>query len=489
MVIVNANEPDLGLKDPTLLPRASFIDNAAHTTERSEPLEVLNPSDASLVVTIAQTTPKAVQRAIDSATLAQIEWRDTHIDYRIQLLQKWVQLMREARQDLARVITLENGKPYVQGLGEVDYAAGFFDWNAQHILHASNTSTVDLSATSRSIVTKSAIGVVLAITPWNFPLAMLARKVSAAVAAGRSVIAKPSEFTPLAALMLAELGRRAGAPRGLLNVLVTEQAEQTVDQILSAPSVQMLSFTGSTHIGKIVGKSAAQRVLRVGLELGGHAPFIVFEDADLDKAAAGLLKNKLRNSGQSCVCANRIFVHEDVHDRFTDLLQERLQGVKVGDGFGDVDIGPLIGSKSIQKIRAQLEDAKHGGAKCRIGGTINGNFCEATLLTEVTDDMLIAGEETFGPVIGVLKFSSESEVWDRANKTQAGLAAYLYTRDMGRLMRGLRELQYGMVGLNDVTLSAASTSFGGLRESGLGREGGHDSLEDYLSTKFAVLSF
>lgn len=489
VVDVISTQNDLGLSDPTLLPKASFINNACTSQTTQAPLKVFNPSNNRLLTTLPCASQTDIQSAIRTSTIAQKSWRQTNIPHRLSLLRKWVDLLRESRHDLARVITLENGKPYNQALGEVEYAAGFFDWNLQPSLHAAHTSTVDESYNSRTIITKSAIGVVLAITPWNFPLAMLARKVAPAVAAGCAIIAKPSELTPLAALMLAEIGKRAGMPAGLLNVVITDQAKEAVGAILDAESVQMMSFTGSTRVGKLVAERAAKRVLRTGLELGGHAPFIVFEDADIDQAINGLLKNKLRNSGQSCVCTNRVFVQNGAYKRFNEALAAKLRAMKVGDGFSDADVGPLIGSQSTEKIGKQIEDAKEKGAICEVGGKIEGNFCDVTLLTEVTDDMLIAQEETFGPVLGVLKFEKEAEVWMRANKTQAGLAAYVYTKDVGRIMTALRELEYGMIGLNDVTLSAAATSFGGLRESGLGREGGHDSLEDYLSTKFAILKF
>lgn len=490
--IVSNSVPKSGhihLKSPSLLPTASYINNEVRFSPDSQDLQVLNPSSGAVIATLKQATTREIHAAIDAATTAQIKWRDTDIDQRITLLNTWVQHLRAARDDIAHVITCENGKPYSQALDEVEYAAGYFDWNAQHILHTINTSTSNQSGVLRTILSKSAIGVALAITPWNFPLAMLARKVAPAVAAGCAVIAKPSEVTPLSALLLAELGRLSGAPNGLFNVLVSDESKQVVDTVLDANCVQMVSFTGSTKVGKLIAERAARRVLRVSLELGGNAPFVVFEDADIESAIEGLLKNKLRNSGQSCVSANRVFVQNTIYDAFIDKLSERLSAVKVGDGFEDMDLGPLIGSASIDKIRGQIANAQQHGAKCIAGGETSGNFCDATLLTEVNDDMLVAREEIFGPVIGVLRFEDEQEVWTRANMTQAGLAAYVYTQDIGKSMRAIRELEYGMIGINDVTLSTPSTAFGGLRESGVGKEGGEESLHDYISSKFARVRF
>ncbi|CAN8065536.1 unnamed protein product [Agarophyton chilense] len=481
--------PTLELKDPTLLPAASFINNSQAPVRTSQDLRVCNPFNNAIVSRVTQASNSDVAYAIETADLAQKEWRKSSVEIRSLLLRKWHQLIKDAREDLAYIIALENGKPLLEALAEVDYSASFFLWNSQEALHSLYTSALQ-TPESQIQVTHQPIGTVLAVTPWNFPLAMLARKLAPAIAAGCSVIAKPSEETPLSALALAELGRRAGLPAGLCNVLVTSESELVVDQILNANCIRMVTFTGSTVVGKSIAAKAAQRVLRVALELGGNAPYVVFDDADIKEAIDGLLQNKFRASGQTCISANRVFVQDGIYDKFIEGARRSFQELVVGNGLDDgVQVGPLISQKALKKVETQIDDATTRGARVVMGGEPDGNLLPVTLLADVTDDMECAKAETFGPVVPVLAFQSEEEVWERANLGDAGLAAYVYTKDLGRAMRGIRELNYGMIGVNSISIGAASTSFGGTRESGLGREGGLSSVHEFVESKYSMIKF
>ncbi|KAI0557580.1 succinic semialdehyde dehydrogenase [Gracilaria domingensis] len=481
--------PTLELRDPTLLPAASFINNIQAPIRTSHDLRVRNPFNNAIVSRVTQASNSDVLQAIETAEAAQSSWRNSSVQERSLLLRTWYQLIVDSRDDLAHIITLENGKPLSEARAEVDYSASFFLWNSQEALHSFHTSATQTTSCQIQ-VTQEPVGTVLAITPWNFPLAMLSRKLAPAVAAGCSVIAKPSEETPLSALALAELGRRAGAPAGLCNVLVTAESELVVDEVLRANCVRMVTFTGSTAVGKLIAAKAAQRVLRVALELGGNAPFVIFDDADLDAAVKGLLKNKFRASGQTCISANRIFVQEEIYDEFVQKARGSFEELIVGNGLDeDVQVGPMISQKAMHKVERQIDDATAKGARVVLGGEPNGNLLPVTLLADVTDAMECAHTETFGPMVPVMAFQSEEEVWERANQGDAGLAAYVYTSDLGRAMRGVRALKYGMVGVNDTAISAPSTTFGGMRESGIGREGGLSSLHEFLETKFSMINF
>lgn len=479
--------PTLELNDPTLLPGASFINNAPAPIRTSHDLKVHNPFNNAIVSRVTQASSTDVSHAIECANKAQRKWRNSSLQQRSSLLRKWHQLIKEARDDLARILTLENGKPLSEAHAEIDYSASFFLWNSQEALHSTSTSVVQ-TETCQAQVIHEPIGTVLAITPWNFPMAMLARKIAPAIAAGCAVIAKPASETPLSALALAEIGNRAGAPPGLFNVVVTNQNEEVVDQVMKADCIRMVTFTGSTVVGRSIAAKAAKRVLRTALELGGNAPFIVFDDADVKAAVDGLLKNKFRCSGQTCISANRVYVQDGIHDVFVTSAKESMERLVIGNGLDDgVQIGPLISQDAVKKVETHVNQALERGATRLLGGQPDGNLYPATLLIDVTDEMECSKAETFGPVVPVLKFTAESEAWERANQGEAGLAAYLYTTNLGCAMRGVRELKYGMVGVNSTSLSSPSTSFGGMRQSGIGREGGQLSLHEFSETKFSLL--
>lgn len=481
--------PTLELNDPTLLPRASFINNATSPIRTSQDLKVYNPFNNAIVSRVTQASSTDISYAVECADTSQRKWRNSTLQQRSLLLQKWHDLIKEFRDDLARILTLENGKPLPEAHAEVDYSASFFLWNSQEALHYTSTSVVQ-TGMRQTQVSNEPIGTVLAITPWNFPMAMLARKIAPAIAAGCAVIAKPATETPLSALALAEIGRRAGAPAGLFNVLVTTQNEEVVDQVMKAECIRMVTFTGSTVVGRSIAAKAAERVLRTALELGGNAPFIVFDDADVKAAVDGLLMNKFRCSGQTCISANRVYVQDGIHDAFVASAEQAMKKLVIGNGLEDgVQIGPLISQDAVKKVEMHVNQALESGATRLLGGLPDGNLYPVTLLIDVTDDMECSKAETFGPVVPVLKFTEDSEVWERANQGEAGLAAYLYTSDLRRAMTGIRELKYGMVGVNSTSLSSPSTSFGGMRQSGIGREGGQLSLQEFSETKFSLLHF
>lgn len=423
---------------------------------------------------------------------------------RVNILHRWYELLLSHKTDLARLVTLENGKPLPEAEKEVLYAASYIDWHAGGLGRGEGSWCSRREDDMLSMTLLEPVGVCVLITPWNFPIAMMARKAAAAIAVGCSVIAKPAELTPLSALAVAELGKRAGLPGGVLNVLVTNRAGEVVERMLKERCVRAVSFTGSTKVGKLIARMAAERVLKCGLELGGHAPFIVFDDADLETAIEELVKNKFRVAGQTCITANRVFVQNGVRKEFCDKVKEKMAELKMGDGMEQgVDYGPLINEGAVEKVRRHVDDAVKKGARVLLGGEEGsmktgvengvdggGYFYGGTILDEVRDEMVMAQEETFGPVVGVMGFDTEEEVIERANGgTEMGLAAYVYTKDLGRANRAVRELEYGMVGVNTVAISDPSTSFGGMKESGIGREGGNEGLETFTQVKFGLTKF
>jgi len=410
------------------------------------------------------------------------------------VLMKWFALLHQHADDLARIMTAEQGKPLAEAKSEVGYGASFLEWFAEEARRVYGETIPTTDNNKRYLVIKQPIGVCAAITPWNFPIAMITRKVAPALAAGCPVIIKPAEQTPLSALALAELAQRAGMPAGVLNIL-TADAENSIaiGKVLCASDVvRHLSFTGSTEVGRILAKQCAPTIKKLGLELGGNAPFIVFDDADLDSAVEGAMISKYRNAGQTCVCANRLYAQDGIYDAFVAKLAEKAAAIKVGNGFeAGVNQGPMIDAMAISKVEAHVADALAKGATLVVGGTrapgMSERFYTPTVLANVTSDMLCAREETFGPVAPVFRFKTEAEVIELANATEFGLASYFYSRDVGRIFRVGEALEYGMVGINTGLISTAEVPFGGVKQSGLGREGAHHGMDDYVEIKYLCL--
>ncbi|AXL49128.1 NAD-dependent succinate-semialdehyde dehydrogenase [Paraburkholderia caffeinilytica] len=427
------------------------------------------------------------RRAIDTANAAWPAWRAATAKHRATILRKWHDLMLENADDLAKILTTEQGKPLAEAKGEILYAASFLEWFAEEGKRVNGDTIPTPAGDKRIVVTKEPIGVCAAITPWNFPAAMITRKVGPALAAGCPIIVKPAEATPLSALALAVLAERAGVPRGVFNV-VTGEPKAIGAEMTGNPIVRKLSFTGSTPVGRLLMAQCAPTVKKVSLELGGNAPFIVFEDADLDAAVAGAIASKYRNSGQTCVCTNRFYVHDKVYDAFAEKLRIAVEQLKVGRGTEDgVTQGPLINEAAVLKVESHIEDALAKGARIVTGGkrhALGHGFFEPTVLADVTPAMKVARDETFGPLAPLFRFSSDEEVIRLANDTEFGLASYFYSRDIGRVWRVAEALEYGMVGINTGLISNEVAPFGGVKQSGLGREGSHYGIDDYVVIKY-----
>jgi len=435
-------------------------------------------------------TPETLD-AIAAADKASPAWRAKTAKERHAVLMKWFSLIVANADDLARILTAEQGKPLSEARGEVVYGASFIEWFAEEAKRVYGETIPTTDNGKRYIILKQAVGVCAAITPWNFPIAMITRKVAPALAAGCPVIIKPAEQTPLSALALAELAQRAGMPAGVLNV-VTADGDNSIlvgNALCASDVVRHLSFTGSTEVGRILMKQCAPSIKKLSLELGGNAPFIVFDDADIDSAVEGAMVSKYRNAGQTCVCANRLYVQEGVYDTFIARLAEKARGIKVGNGFEPgINQGPMIDANAIAKVESHIADAVAKGARVVVGGArIDERFFTPTVLADVTSDMLCTKEETFGPLAPVVKFKTEAEAIAAANATEFGLASYFYSRDVGRIFRVGEALEYGMVGINTGLISVAEVPFGGVKQSGLGREGSHQGIEDYVEVKYLCL--
>jgi succinate-semialdehyde dehydrogenase/glutarate-semialdehyde dehydrogenase len=483
----SVTESALPLKDPSLFRQQAFIGGAWESSASGLVKKVLNPATDALLGTVPNLGTLETRRAIEAAHHAFPDWRARAAKERAQILRRWFDLTLANQEDLAVLMTLEQGKPLAESRGEVAYAAAFFEWFGEEAKRAYGDVIPGHGRDKRILVLKQPIGVTAAITPWNFPSAMIARKVAPALAAGCTMIIKPSELTPFSALAMAVLAERAGVPPGVLSV-VTGDAKAIGGELTSHPLVRKLSFTGSTAVGKLLMAQCAPTLKKVSLELGGNAPFIVFDDADLDAAVAGAIASKYRNAGQTCVCANRILVQSGIHDRFAAALATAAEQLHVGDGMEPrTMIGPLIDDKAVLKVEHHVSDAKRKGAKVLLGGTRpagGGSFYCPTVLTEVQPDMLVMREETFGPVAPLVRFSSDEEAIRLANATEFGLASYFYSRDLHRVWRVAEALESGMVGINEGLISNEAAPFGGIKESGIGREGSKYGLEEYLQIKY-----
>ncbi|MFC6338846.1 succinate-semialdehyde dehydrogenase [Pseudomonas sp. CCM 7891] len=472
----------------SLIRKGNFINGQWSSGGQTYP--VLNPANAELIADVQRAGAEATNLAIDAANRALPAWRKLTAKERSQCLKRWSELMLSNQKDLANLLSLEQGKPLAEAMGEVIYAASFLEWFAEEAKRAYGDVIPSHKADARIIVTKEAIGVVAAITPWNFPLAMVTRKVGPALAAGCTMVLKPSEETPLSAFALAVLAEQAGIPPGVFNI-VSGDAVAIGGALQASSVVRKLSFTGSTRTGKLLMRQAADTLKKVSLELGGNAPFIVFDDADLDAAVKGAMASKFRNTGQTCVCVNRFFIQDGVYDAFTQKLAQAVSAMRVGSALeGETEQGPLINAAALAKVEAHVGDALEKGAKLLCGGrrhALGGTFFEPTILTEAHGDMLIAQEETFGPVAACFRFTDEAQVLQQANDTPFGLSAYFYSRDIGRVWRMAEGLEAGMVGINEGIISTEVAPFGGVKESGLGREGSKYGLDDYLEIKYLLM--
>jgi len=478
------------LKDNSLLKQQAFIDGAFCDAQDGRKLEVTNPATGALIGTVPKMGAEDTRRAIAAANRAWAGWKARTGKARSTVLRNWFNLIMANADDLAAIMTAEQGKPLAESTGEIAYAASFIEWFAEEAKRVAGDTLPSPWEDRRIVVTKEAIGVCAAITPWNFPAAMITRKVGPALAAGCPIVVKPAEATPFTALALAELAQRAGLPNGLLNV-VTGDARAIGGELCANPLVRKLSFTGSTAIGRLLMEQCAPTVKKVSLELGGNAPFIVFDDADLDAAVQGALASKFRNAGQTCVCANRLYVQDGVYDAFAAKLADAVDALKVGNGMEPgVTQGPLIDQKAVHKVEQHVADALSKGARLVTGGArhaLGGSFFQPTVLANVTKEMQVASEETFGPLAPLFRFHTEDEVIAQANDTEFGLASYFYSRDIGRVWRVAEALECGMVGVNTGIISNEVAPFGGVKQSGLGREGSKYGIEDYLVVKYICL--
>ncbi|MDR9751711.1 NAD-dependent succinate-semialdehyde dehydrogenase [Pseudomonas sp. SZMC_28357] len=471
-----------------LIRNGNFIDG--EWSSGGDTYAVLNPANGEVITEVQKAGAEETNRAIAAANRALPAWRKLTAKERSQKLKRWSELMLSHQKDLATLLSREQGKPLAEAMGEVVYAASFLEWFAEEAKRAYGDVIPSHKADARIIVVKEAIGVVAAITPWNFPLAMVTRKVGPALAAGCTMILKPSEETPLSAFALAVLAEQAGIPPGVFNV-VSGDAVAIGGALQASSVVRKLSFTGSTRTGKLLMRQAADTLKKVSLELGGNAPFIVFDDADLDAAVKGAMASKYRNTGQTCVCVNRFFVQDSVYEAFTGKLAEAVAAMRVGSALdGETEQGPLINNAALAKVELHVSDALAKGATLLCGGrrhALGGIFYEPTILGDASHDMLIAQDETFGPVAACFRFKDEAEVLQRANDTPFGLSAYFYSRDIGRVWRMAEGLEAGMVGINEGIISTEVAPFGGIKESGLGREGSKYGLEDYLEIKYLLM--
>jgi succinate-semialdehyde dehydrogenase / glutarate-semialdehyde dehydrogenase len=477
------------LKDPSLL-KADALINGEWVTANGR-FDVTDPATGEKLADVSNHGPESAHHAIVAANKAWPLWRAKTAKERAAILMKWFQLLHTHADDLARIMTAEQGKPLAEARGEVVYGASFLEWFAEEAKRVYGETIPTTDGNKRYLVIKQPIGVCAAITPWNFPIAMITRKVAPALAAGCTVVIKPAEQTPLSALAVAELAQRAGMPAGVLNVLTADGANSIeVGKVLcTSDVVRHLSFTGSTEVGRILAAQCASTIKKLSLELGGNAPFLVFDDADIDSAVEGAVASKYRNAGQTCVCTNRFYVQDGVYDRFVEKLSAKVQDLKIGNGFeAGVNLGPLIDDAAVEKVQRHVSDALDKGASLVTGGeALGGRFYRPTILANATSDMACSREETFGPLAPVFRFKTEEEAIELANATEFGLAAYFYSRDIGRVLRVGEALEYGMVGINTGLISTAEVPFGGVKQSGLGREGARQGMDDYVEVKYLCL--
>jgi len=479
------------LKNTSLLKAHGYINGQWVGDDAKSRFDVTNAYTNEVISTLPEMGKKETDAAIDAANAAWPDWRSKTAKERAIILKKWFDLIMSNQEDLAILMTAEQGKPLAEARGEVGYGASFIEWFAEEGKRTYGDIIPTPANDRRILVIKQPIGVVASITPWNFPIAMITRKCAPALAAGCPVVIKPAAETPLSALAIAELAEQAGIPKGIINVVVGTNSSEIGQALTSSPIVRKLSFTGSTAVGKILTRDCAATMKKVSMELGGNAPFIVFDDADIDSAVAGAMLSKFRNTGQTCVCTNRFLVQEGIYDEFVNRLAEAVKTLNVGNGMDDgVNQGPLISLKALEKVQDHVSDAIDRGALVVAGGKphkIGGTTFEPTVISNVDSSMKIASEETFGPLAPVFKFSTEKEAIDMANDTEFGLASYFYTNDVNRVWRVSEALEYGMVGVNEGVISNEVAPFGGIKESGLGREGSHYGIDDFLELKYICM--
>ena len=475
------------IQDKSLLKTAGYINGQWRTSTAQ--LAVTDPATGYTIAQVADLGCADTEQAIAAAQAALAAWSSTSAKQRSTILRRWFDLLQAHSADLARIMTAEQGKPQAEALGEVSYAASFVEWYAEEAKRIEGEILPSFNTNRRHLVLRQPIGVCAAITPWNFPLAMVTRKVAPALAAGCTVVIKPSELTPLSALAAAELAHRAGVPAGVLNVITTSHSAAVGQTLCASPTVRHLSFTGSTEVGRILMAQCAPTLKKLALELGGNAPFIVFDDADLDQAVQGAMQSKFRNAGQTCVCANRFYAQAGIYDAFVAKLGEKMRSLQVGNGFdANTTQGPLIDNAALQKVQAHVADAVALGGRIAAGGqALHGQFFAPTLIANANPNMLCAREETFAPLAPVFRFETEAQAIAAANATPYGLASYIYSRDMARIIRVSEALEYGMVGVNIGLLGSEQVPFGGVKQSGLGREGAHQGMDEYLEVKYINL--
>lgn len=480
----------LTLSDPALLRQSCYLNGQWSAADSGQTIAVTNPANGEQLGTIPKMGTMETRRAIEGAQAALPAWRARTAKERSTILRRWFELILANQEDLAIIMTAEQGKPLAESRGEISYAASFIEWFAEEGKRIYGDTIPSYARDKRIVVIKEPIGVCAAITPWNFPAAMITRKAGPALAAGCTMVVKPATATPYSALALAELGERAGIPAGVFSV-ITGSSQEIGEELTANPIVRKLTFTGSTEIGKQLTAQCAATMKKVSMELGGNAPFIVFDDADLDAAVEGAVASKYRNTGQTCVCTNRLLVQSGVYDAFAARLATAVAAMKVGDGLkAEVQQGPLIDEASVQKVEEHIADAVAKGATVALGGKrheLGGTFFQPTILLNVTPQMLVAREETFGPVAPIFKFETEAEAIRMANDTEFGLASYLYTRDIGRVWRVAEALEYGMVGINTGLVSTEVAPFGGVKESGIGREGSKYGIEEFVEVKYLCM--
>lgn len=479
------------LKDPSLLATKAFSGGEWVDAADGATYEVRNPARGDVIALVADLSRAEVAEAIEAARIAQIDWAARTAKERANIMRRFFDLMIENQDDLATILTAEMGKPLAEAKGEIAYGASFIEFFAEEAKRIYGETIPGHQTDKRITVIKQPIGVVGSITPWNFPNAMITRKAAPALAAGCAFVARPAELTPLSALVMGVLAERAGVPKGVFSVVTSSKSSEVGKEFCENPTVRKLTFTGSTEVGRILLRQAADQVMKCSMELGGNAPFIVFDDADLDEAVVGAIACKFRNNGQTCVCANRIYVQDGVYDAFAEKFGKAVAALRVGDGLDGADLGPLIEPKALEKVADHIADATSKGARIVLGGNphdLGPLFFEPTIIADVTQEMKVAQEETFGPMAPLFRFKTDADVIKMANDTIFGLAAYFYARDLSRVYRVAEALEYGIVGINTGIISTEVAPFGGVKQSGLGREGSHHGIDEFLELKYMCMS-